>query len=174
MKKNVFGRKFKRDHNERKALFKSLASELVLHESIKTTEAKAKAIKPLVEKLVTKARVGGLEAERALRAHLVEAAVRQLIDNVAPRFTTRNGGYTRIIKMPNRLNDNARVVMLEWVDKKVQDTRATAIVETPATDVVKAEVVSDTTSKNSKKKISSKKSTKTTSKQTPKKEKESK
>lgn len=122
MRKNVFGRQLKRDHNERKALFKSLASELVMHESIKTTEAKAKAVRPLVEKLITKARLGGLHAERHLRAYLHEPAVRRIIDEVAPRFIGRNGGYTRIIKMPNRLNDNAEVVMLEWVEKgtKVQ------------------------------------------------------
>lgn len=125
MRKNVFGRQLKRDRNERKALFKSLASELVMHESIKTTEAKAKAVRPLVEKLITKARAGGLHAERHLRAYLVEPAVRRIIDEVAPRFAGRNGGYTRIIKMPNRLNDNAEVVMLEWVEKgtKVQSDK---------------------------------------------------
>lgn len=166
MKKNVFGRKFKRDHNERKALFKSLASELTLHDSIKTTEAKAKAVKPLVEKLVTKARVGGLSAERALRAHLVESAVRRLIDDVAPRFATRNGGYTRIIKMPNRLNDNARVVILEWVEKKAvgKADKPTADESVMNTGIAEAEIVTDTTEKKPAKKATAKKTVKKISK----------
>jgi large subunit ribosomal protein L17 len=169
MRKNVFGRKFKRDHNERKALFKSLASELVLHDSIKTTEAKAKAVKPLVERLVTKARVGGLHAERQLRAHLVEPAVRRMIDEVAPRFVGRNGGYTRIIKMPNRLNDNARVAILEWVVQKANDKAEKPLAIASSTPVeeasiVEAEVVSDTSEKKPVKKAAVKKPAKKTTK----------
>ena len=162
MRKNVFGRKLKRDHNERKALFKSLASELVLHESIKTTEAKAKAVRPLVEKLITKARVGGLHAERHLRAHLVESAVRRIIDEVAPRFVGREGGYTRIIKMPNRLNDNAEVAILEWVEKGT-DKKADKPVAIAAgqpienTGVVEGEVVAAEVEKKATKKTTAKK-----------------
>src|SRR6266480_2358973 len=119
MKKNVFGRQFKRDVNERKALFKNLLTSLVLNEQIKTTEAKAKAIKAAADKLITRAKVGGQSAYRNLEAEVHHAAVIKLIDDLAPRFTARNGGYTRIVKIGNRVADNAPMALMEWVEKKV-------------------------------------------------------
>lgn len=118
MKKNVFGRKLSRDANERKALFKTLASSLVMHESITTTEAKAKAIKPYVEKLVTKAKKRQGEARQFIEPNLSKEAADKLIMDTSLRFTERNGGYTRIIKLGNRFADNAPVAKIEWVDKK--------------------------------------------------------
>src|SRR6266487_1333176 len=107
MRKNVFGRQFKRDANERKALFKNLLTSLVLEERIQTSEAKAKAIKGAADKLITKAKKGGQAAYRALEAEVNHNAVVKLIDDIAPRFASRNGGYTRIIKVGKRIADNS-------------------------------------------------------------------
>lgn len=117
MKKNVFGRKFKRDVNERKALFKGLMSSLVLEERIKTTEEKAKAIRAQVEKLVTKVKKKKNEAARFLGEHLTPYAMQKMIADIGPRFASRNGGYTRIIHMGKRFSDNASMVVMEWVDR---------------------------------------------------------
>lgn len=118
MRKNVFGKQLKRDKNERTALFKGLLSALVLEESIKTTEAKAKAIHAEADKLVKKARKEQMLAKRLLSMHLIPEAMEKMITDVAPRFDGRKGGYTRIIKLGNRLKDNAAMVILEWVEKK--------------------------------------------------------
>lgn len=117
MRKNVFGRQLKRDKNERKALFKSLLTSLVLYERIQTTEAKAKAIKGDADKLITKARKGGLEAYRLVEPYIASIAVKKLLNIIAPRFVNRQGGYTRIIKVGRRLKDNAAQVILEWTEK---------------------------------------------------------
>jgi large subunit ribosomal protein L17 len=116
MKKNVFGRQFKRDANERKALFKNLLTSLVMEERIQTTEAKAKAIKAAADKLVTRAKKGGASAERFLGPSVNHNAVVKLINDIAPRFATREGGYTRIIKTKNRIADNAPQVFMEWTE----------------------------------------------------------
>jgi large subunit ribosomal protein L17 len=117
MKKRVFGRKLKRDVNERKALFASLISSLVLHGRIKTTEAKAKAIKPTVEKLITKAKNKGKMARKHLLRFLSPRIVDKIIKNIAPRYAKRPGGYTRIIKLGERLKDNAKMVIMEFVEE---------------------------------------------------------
>lgn len=117
MRKNVFGRNLKRDTKERKALFRSLMSSLVLDEQIKTTEEKAKSIKGQVEKLVTKAKNGGTHVESMLSSHLNAEAIKKMTTDVAPRFVNRPGGYTRIIRLDRRFNDNASMVIIEWVEK---------------------------------------------------------
>lgn len=119
MRKNVFGRQFKRDLNERKALFKGLISSLVIHEEIKTTEQKAKAVRGLAEKLVTKSRKEKLQAYALLQPYLTPQALKKMMNDIGPRFATRPGGYTRITKLPNRFSDNADMVTLAWVEKKV-------------------------------------------------------
>lgn len=116
MQKRVFGRKFNRDMNQRKALFKSLMRSLALNESIKTTESKAKAIKGEFESHITKAKKGE-ESRYHLVKHLSEDAVDRLIKEIAPRMKSRNGGYTRIIRMGTRIKDNAEMVILELVEK---------------------------------------------------------
>ncbi len=120
MKKNVFGRQFKRDANERKALFKGLMSSLVLKERIQTTEEKAKAIKGSVEKLVTRAKIKGVAATPFLLPYLHEDAAKRMITDIAPRFINRPGGYTRIMRLGKRFGDDASVVIIEWVDKGIQ------------------------------------------------------
>ncbi|MGH7203231.1 MAG: 50S ribosomal protein L17 [Candidatus Levyibacteriota bacterium] len=117
MKKQVFGRHFKRDANERKALFKNLLTSLVMEERITTTEAKAKAIKAAADKLVTKAKKGGPDALRQLSPDVRYDAVTKLVNIIAPRFAERPGGYTRIIKVGRRVADNAPQVVMEWVVK---------------------------------------------------------
>ncbi len=118
MKKHVFGRKFKRDANERKALFKNLLTSLVLEERIKTTEAKAKAIKGAADKLITKAKKEGVNVYKSLHPDINQEAVLKLMSEIAPRFAGRQGGYTRIIKVgKRRVADNAEMVYLEWTER---------------------------------------------------------
>lgn len=119
MRKQVFGRHLKRDTNERKALFKGLASSLVLHERIETTEQKAKSIKGAVDKLVTIVKTSEeSHARKLLERSLTGDAVKKMIVDIAPRFTNRPGGYTRIVRVGRRFNDDATMVLLEWVEKK--------------------------------------------------------
>ena len=119
MRKHVFGRKLKRDVHERNALFKSLLSELVLHERIQSTEEKIKAIKADADKLITKAKYEDRLHAYALLQPMVSApAVTKLLNEIAPRFVNRQGGYTRVIKINRRFNDNARMAMIEWTETK--------------------------------------------------------
>lgn len=118
MRKQVFGRKFKRDTNERKALFKGLASSLVMHERIETTEEKAKAIKGHVEKMVTKVNTNdSVQAKKLIEAYLTNDALAKMMSDIAPRFTKRPGGYTRILKTRKRFSDDASMAIIEWVEK---------------------------------------------------------
>jgi large subunit ribosomal protein L17 len=120
MRKNVFGRKFKRTSNQRKGLFRSLMYAMILNGRIKTTEAKAKSIKGALEKLVTKAKNKGEGARNDLMRDLVQHdMVDKLITNIAPRFATRPGGYTRILRVGSRRKDNTAMVLLEWVDGEI-------------------------------------------------------
>ena len=120
MRKRVVGRKFKRTANQRKALLKSLVHSMILVGRIKTTEAKAKAIKAKVEKLVTKARNKGEEARNDLLRDLANHdIVEKLISNIAPRFKERTGGYTRILRLGRRVKDNSPMVLLEWVESEI-------------------------------------------------------
>jgi large subunit ribosomal protein L17 len=137
MRKNVFGRQLKRDKNERSALFKGLITSLVLNESIKTTEAKAKAIKGEVEKLVTRAQKEKNLATRLLSKRLSPIAIEKMINEIGPRFAKRNGGYTRIVRLGKRFGDDAQVVLLEWVEK----AQVKAVVEKPVKKEVKTEKV---------------------------------
>lgn len=115
MRKQVYGRRFKRDKNERKALFNGLISAMVLNGSIKTTEQKAKAIKGDLEKLVTKAKKGET-SRRLLQSSLTKNEIDKMINEIAPRFKNRSGGYTRLIKTGRRFNDDASMVIMQWVE----------------------------------------------------------
>ncbi len=149
MRKNVFGRQLKRDKNERKALFKSLLTSLVLYERIQTSEAKAKAIKADADKLITKAKKGGLHAYRLLEPDLANIAVKKLLNTIAPRFANRQGGYTRIIRVGSRLKDNSPEVILEW-------TEIASSTSTPATEKQPKTKKEAKAPKASKKKIAAK------------------
>lgn len=117
MKKKIFGRQFKRDANERKALFKGLMTDLVMRETIQTTLPKAKSIKGQVEKLVTKAKVRGPQAKQFIQPYVSSQAVDKIITDLAVRFADRPGGYTRIVKLGSRFSDNADMAVIEWVEK---------------------------------------------------------
>ena len=113
------GRKFGRDSAHRKALFSNLAGSLFEHGRIRTTEAKAKELRPIAEKLITLARKdpGDVAAQRQAVAYLrSKDAVHRLFHEVAPRFTERPGGYTRIVKIGPRPGDAAPMAYIELVD----------------------------------------------------------
>lgn len=104
------GRKLQRAAGPRRALVRGQVTSLVLHEQITTTEAKAKEIAPQFERMVTKAKKGDLNSWRQIRAFLLtEKATEKLVKEIAPAFKQRTGGYTRIVKLGNRLGDNAKM-----------------------------------------------------------------
>jgi large subunit ribosomal protein L17 len=111
------GKKLGRDASHRKALYANLAGSLIEHGRIKTTEAKAKAVKPFAEQMITLGKRGDLHARRLALAELrSQDVVHVLFAEVAPRFADRPGGYTRIVKLGPRQGDAAEMVFLELVD----------------------------------------------------------
>jgi len=111
------GKKLGRDSAHRKALYSNLAGALIEHGRIETTEAKAKAVKPFAERMITLGKRGDIHARRlALAALRSNDVVHQLFADVAPRFADRPGGYTRIVKLGPRQGDAAHMAYLELVD----------------------------------------------------------
>jgi large subunit ribosomal protein L17 len=111
-------RRFNRTHEHRKAMFANLSQALIKHEQIVTTLPKAKDLRSVVEKLVTLGKRGGLHARRQAIARLMDAdLVGKLFDVLAPRYRTRNGGYTRVLKAGFRQGDNAAMAVIEFVDR---------------------------------------------------------
>src|SRR6202023_137013 len=101
----------------RKALLANQVCNLIEHQRIKTTLAKAKAVRPLAEKMVTLGKNGSIHARRtAFSALRHKDAVKKLFDEIAPRSTERNGGYTRIVRLGQRKSDSASMAFIEWVD----------------------------------------------------------
>jgi large subunit ribosomal protein L17 len=101
----------------RKALLANQVCSLIAHQRIKTTLAKAKAVRPLADKMVTLGKNGSLHARRnALSILRQQDAVKKLFEDIAPRSTNRNGGYTRIVKLGQRKSDSAAMAFIEWVD----------------------------------------------------------
>jgi large subunit ribosomal protein L17 len=116
MRHRVAGRKFGRNTNQRKALLRNLAVSLILNERITTTDAKAKTIRPVVEKLVTMSREDTEHHRRLVMARLAdERATAKLFDIIGPRFDGQPGGYTRIYKIGTRRGDGAPVSMIEFI-----------------------------------------------------------
>jgi large subunit ribosomal protein L17 len=114
------GRRFNRTQSHRGAMFSNLAISLIEHEQIVTTLPKAKDLRPVVEKLITLGKKGGLHARRQAIAEIRSVdAVKKLFEVIGPRFANRNGGYTRIIKAGFRHGDNAAVAVIEFVDRDV-------------------------------------------------------
>jgi large subunit ribosomal protein L17 len=117
MRHHRSGKKLGRDSAHRKALYSNLAGALIEHGRIKTTEAKAKAVKPFAEQMITLGKRGDLHARRLALAELrSQDVVHQLFADVGPRFAERPGGYTRIVKLGPRYGDAAQMVYLELVD----------------------------------------------------------
>ena len=120
--------KLGRTAEHRKALLANQVCSLIEHQRIKTTLAKAKAVRPLAEKMVTLGKKGSLHARRTALAVLRQKdAVKKLFDDIAPRSADRKGGYTRIVKLGARKSDSAPVAFIEWVDAPV-------VTEEPATE----------------------------------------
>ena len=117
MRHNKTGRKLGRKTAHRKALMSNLASALITHKRIKTTDAKAKELRMYIEPLVTFAKKGDLHSRRqVLKKIRHKSIVSELFENIGPAFSNRNGGYTRIIKLGFRDNDCAPISMIEFVD----------------------------------------------------------
>lgn len=127
--------KLGRSQAHRDALLANQVISLIEHSRIKTTLAKAKAVKPFAEKLITIGRKNTLHARRLALAYLFhnQAAVRALFEKVAPRTAGRNGGYTRIIKLGSRNSDASEMALLEWVDQ-APEAATEAEVAAPATE----------------------------------------
>jgi len=120
MRHRVGGRKLQRTSSHRTALFRNQAAALIKHEQIKTTVAKAKELRPYVEKLITLAKKGGLSNRRLAHARLMDdTQLVKLFDVLAARYADRNGGYTRVIKAGIRASDAAPMAVIEFVDRDV-------------------------------------------------------
>jgi len=119
MRHHKKGRKLNRSASHRKALMSNLAIALVLNKRIKTTDAKAKELRGFVDRLVTYAKKNDVHGRRLIRkkihGNLSKHISNVLVDEIAPSYSDRNGGYTRIIKLDNRKNDNAPVSLVEFV-----------------------------------------------------------
>jgi len=111
-------RKFSRTAEHRKAMFANLCAALIKHEQIKTTLPKAKELRPVVEKLVSLAKKGGLAARRQAISEMRDVAmVKKLFEVIGPRYKDRDGGYTRIMKAGFRFGDSAAVAIIEFIDR---------------------------------------------------------
>ena len=129
-------RKLNRTHEHRKAMFANMVCSLVEHEQITTTLPKAKELKRIADKIVTLAKKGNLHSRRLLMARVKqEDAVRKLIDVLAPRYSERSGGYSRVLKAGFRHGDMAPMAIIEFVDRDVSakgaSDRARVEEETP-------------------------------------------
>jgi len=117
MRHRVAGRRLKRSSGHRRALFRNLVTELFRHGRVRTTEAKAKAVRGEAERLITLAKRGDLHARRQVLRTITDAqVVKELFDEIAPRYQERPGGYTRLVKLGPRLGDAAPMVILELVE----------------------------------------------------------
>ena len=121
MRHRKSGRGLSRSRSHRSALIRNQVTDLLRHEAIVTTEAKAKTIRPVAEKMITLGKRGDLHARRQAGAVLTDRKVlRTLFDDIAPRFSERNGGYTRIIKLGPRRGDGAQMAHIELVERAAQ------------------------------------------------------
>ena len=126
MKHNVAGRKLSRDNNARQALLNNLTDSLIIHGQVKTTLAKAKFVRSYVEKIITKAKANKLGNNRVIASKISKNAFARLFEEIAPGYTKRDGGYTRIVKLPSRLGDNApqaRLELVEWERSQVTNSQ---------------------------------------------------
>lgn len=122
MRHKKSGKKIGRNTNQRKALFRSLISSLLLNEEIRTTETKAKVVKRLVDKLIAKAKKGSLHVRRQILAFIPnKKAVNKLVDDIAPRFKNKVSGFTKFSRLGRRRGDNALLAKLELVEKKQEE-----------------------------------------------------
>jgi large subunit ribosomal protein L17 len=117
MRHRKAGRQLRRTSEQKLALMRNLATSLIEHGAIETTEAKAKELRPFVEKLITKAKTGTLHARRLAVRHIHKrAAADKLFQEIGPKYATRNGGYTRILKTGHRKGDGADMARIELIE----------------------------------------------------------
>ncbi|WP_394284168.1 50S ribosomal protein L17 [Corynebacterium sp.] len=129
-----------------KSILSNMTAQLLEHGAIKTTDAKAKVLRPYVEKLITKAKAGTVADRRLVMKHLPQKdVVNYLFDELAPKFENRAGGYTRIIKLENRPGDNAPVSQISLVLEETVSTEATRATRAAASKQADAEVDTDAT-----------------------------
>lgn len=112
--KHGINRKFGRVKNQRKALYKALATTLIEHGKIKTTSAKAKSLSKFTDKLVTKAKKGDIASGRLIRHYLGEKATKKLMTDIGPRFKDRKGGYTKVLRLGRRVSDGSEMSIIQW------------------------------------------------------------
>ena len=118
MRHKISGRKLQRKTGHRKALLRNMSAALIKHEQITTTVAKAKELRPYIEKLITLAKRGGLSNRRLAQSRLLdETQLKKLFDVLADRYSDREGGYTRVIKAGIRASDAAPIAVIELVDR---------------------------------------------------------
>jgi large subunit ribosomal protein L17 len=118
MRHKVVGRKLGRSYAQRQAVFRTMVTQLLDHGKIRTTEAKAKAIRSQAEKMITLAKRGDLQARRLAAAQLNDpAVVKKLFETIGPKYADRAGGYTRLLKLGQRQGDAAPIVLLELVEE---------------------------------------------------------
>ena len=119
------GRKLNRTASHRKALFSNMAASLVFNKRIITTHPKAKELQSFVERLVTYAKKNDVHGRRLIQSKIIgklsKSVANELMHNIAPQYTSRNGGYTRVIKLDNRKNDDAVKALIEFVKLKTND-----------------------------------------------------
>jgi|TARA_B100000678_G_scaffold104945_1_gene87937 large subunit ribosomal protein L17 len=129
------GRKLNRTASHRKALFSNLAASLVIHKKIRTTDAKGKELRTYIERLVTYAKRGDVHGRRLIQKRITGKRGKEianiLIHDIAPAYADRHGGYTRLIKLNNRKNDNAPVTLIEFIDlaPDVTESKDSEVVE---------------------------------------------
>jgi large subunit ribosomal protein L17 len=117
MRHRKAGRQLRRTSEQKLALMRNLATSLIEHGAIETTEAKAKELRPFVEKLITKAKTGTLHSRRLAIRHIHKrAAADKLFQEIGPKYATRNGGYTRILKTGHRKGDGADMARIELIE----------------------------------------------------------
>lgn len=178
MRHRVAHRKLGRTTEHRLALLRNLAASLISHERIRTTEAKAKELRPFVERLVTLGKRDSLHARRRALAILPRKdSVKKLFGEISPRFAERPGGYTRILKLGPRQGDGALMAFIEFVDYRFEGAEApppppkekpkaqkAAKPEEPVEEEVEAQPAAETKKKPAKKAASKKKTAKKTTK----------
>ncbi|MFW6195360.1 MAG: 50S ribosomal protein L17 [Chloroflexota bacterium] len=119
MRHRVAGRQFGRPGNIRRAMFRTQVTDLLRHESITTTTPKAKEVRKFAEKMISRGKEDSVHARREAAKFITDKdVVRKLFDEIAPRYSGRNGGYTRMLKLPPRKGDGADVAVLELVDRE--------------------------------------------------------
>lgn len=146
MRHKVAGRKLNRTSNERKRLFRNLTRSLILHGSITTTVAKAKSIQAYTEKMVTKSKINSLTSRRFLISELNDdLVVEKLLTEIGPLFKTTNGGYTKIIKLVNRIGDNSHMCVISFTKaiSKSENIKLQKVQEKPPKIQGKTKVVKE-------------------------------